>query len=120
MALLTLVMLVFPGGALDSLWRINPDAQVAFQSIGRWAIVLMVVVASACGLAAAGLAKLAPWGRTLAVAVLIVNLLGDVGGALLRGDPGTLIGVPIGGAMILYLLSDRVRSAFAVTAVRQQ
>jgi hypothetical protein len=112
MALLTLLMLLFPGSVLDSLWRLNPDARVGLQSIGRWAIVLMAIVATACGLSAVGLAKLAPWGRMLALAVLALNLVGDVGGALIRGDPRTLIGVPIGGAMILYLLSSRVRSAF--------
>ena len=113
MALLTLFMLLFPGSVLDSLWRLNPEAQLGLESVGPWAIMLMAIVATACGLSAVGLAKLAQWGRMLALAVLAVNLMGDIGGALIRGDPRTLIGVPIGGAMILYLLSSRVRSAFA-------
>jgi hypothetical protein len=112
MALFTLFMLLFPGSVLDTLWRLNPEARLGFQSIGRWAIALMAIVATACGLSAVGLAKLTQWGRMLALAVLAVNLLGDIGEALIRGDPRTLIGVPIGGAIILYLLSSRVRSAF--------
>lgn len=112
MALLTLFMLLFPGSVLDSLWRLNPEARVGLERIGLWAIVLMAMVATACGLSAIGLAKLAPWGRMLALVVLAINLMGDVGGALIRRDPRTLIGVPIGGAMILYLISTGVRRIF--------
>lgn len=112
MALFTLFMLLFPGSVLDSLWRLNPQARVGFKSIGSWAIVLMAIVATACGLSAVGLAKLAQWGRMLALAVLAVNLIGDIGGALFREGPRTLIGVPIGGAIILYLMSGRVRRLF--------
>ncbi len=112
MAFLTLLMLVFPGSALDWLWRINPAARLGFQRIGRWASVLMGVVAAVCALSAVGLARLAPWGRALAVAVLTVNLAGDITGTLVRGDPRTLIGVPIAGVMILYLLSSRVQQVF--------
>jgi hypothetical protein len=32
MCLLIIVLLVFPGTKLDSLWNLNPDAHVAFQS----------------------------------------------------------------------------------------
>jgi hypothetical protein len=112
MALFTLLMLLFPGSVLDSLWRLNPEAHVGLQSLGPWAIALMAIVATACALSAVGLAKLAPWGRMLALAVLAANLMGDVGGALIRRDPRTLIGVPIGGAMILYLISAGVRRIF--------
>jgi hypothetical protein len=119
MALLTLFMLLFPESVLDSLWRLNPEAHVGLQSLGRWAIALMAIVATACGLSAVGLAKLAPWGRILALAVLAVNLIGAVGGALIRRDPRTLIGVPIGGAVILYLISTGVRRIFAAGTSEQ-
>jgi hypothetical protein len=39
--------------------------------------------------------------------VLAINLAGDVIGAAVRHDPRTLIGVPIGGAMIGYLVRRR-------------
>jgi hypothetical protein len=41
-----------------------------------------------------------------------VNLIGDAGNAAVRGDLRTLIGLPIGGALIAYLLSPRVRRQF--------
>lgn len=67
----------------------------------------MAVVGVACGLSAIGLARNAEWGRRLAIGVLTVNLIGDSLNALLRHDPRTLIGLPIGGLMIWYLLTRR-------------
>ena len=65
----------------------------------------MLTVGIACALAAIGLAKNAAWGRRLALAILAVNLIGDSATAIVRHDPRTLIGLPIGGGMIAYLLS---------------
>jgi hypothetical protein len=112
MALLAALTLVFPGSALDSLWRFNPEARVAFRGMGPLAIALMAVVSTACAVAAIGLAKLAPWGRALAIGVLTINLLGEASAALIRHDRRTLIGLPIGGAMIVYLLSKPARNSF--------
>jgi hypothetical protein len=107
MCLLTVVMLLFPGGALEPIWQLNPDAHAAFQKIGNLSILLMFVVAAACALASIGLAEGARWGIRLALAILIVNLVGDSLNAFLRHDLRTLIGLPIGGAMIAYLLIAR-------------
>ena len=105
--MLTIVMLLFPGSALDSLWRLNPDAHVAFQKIGTLSILLMFVVGTACALAAIGLTRRTRWGISLALGILTVNLVGDLLNALLRHDPRTLIGLPVGGAMVAYLLTAR-------------
>ncbi len=105
--LITIITLLFPGGALDPIWRLNPDAHVAFQQIGRLSILLMVVVGSACAVAAIGLATRARWGVSLALGILAVNLVGDLLNAFVRHDLRTLIGLPIGGAMIAYLLIAR-------------
>ena len=88
---------------LEPIWRLKPEARADFQSMGRFAFLLMSVVGSACALAAIGLTKRALWGWRLAIAVLTVNLLGYATTAVLRHDYRTLIGLPIGGAMILYL-----------------
>ena len=106
--LVTMLTLTFPGSFLESIWRFKPEARVQFQEIGRGvSIVLMAMVGVACGLSAIGLARNAQWGRRLATAVLVVNLIGDSLNALLRNDPKTLIGLPIGGLMIWYLVSAR-------------
>jgi hypothetical protein len=106
--LLIVLALAFPAGPLDSIWRLKPEAQAEFQQIGSGAsIALMTVVGSACGLAAVGLARNAQWGRRLAIGVLAVNLIGDSLNAWLRHNPKTLIGLPIGGIMIVYLLTKK-------------
>ena len=105
--LVTMLALAFPGGFLEPIWRLKPEARVDFQKIGSASVALMAVVGGACGLSAAGLARNAEWGRRLAIGVLTVNLIGDLLNALLRHDPRTLIGLPIGGLMILYLVKKR-------------
>jgi hypothetical protein len=92
------------------MWQLNPRAHSDFQSMGGWAIGLMLLVGAACALAARGLWRRTRWGYILALAVLSINLLGDLLNALVLGDLRTLVGLPIGGGMLAYLLSDRVSS----------
>lgn len=100
----TLAALLTPGGTLDIVWRVNPEAHLGFQKIGTaLSVLLMFVVGTACAWPAVGLARQKEWGRRLAIGILAVNLIGDSIGAVVRHDPRTLIGLPIGGAMIAYL-----------------
>jgi apolipoprotein N-acyltransferase len=103
MCTLTIGLLSFPGGALDSLWRLNPEAHAVFQRFGGLSILLMVIVGVACALATIGLARNAKWGRWLGILILATNLVGDLTNAFVQHDLRTLIGVPIAGAMIFYL-----------------
>src|SRR5256714_11710199 len=103
---LVMLALAFPGGALDPIWRLRPDAHEEFQEFGVWSIALMAAVGAGCGLAAFGLGRGAEWGRRLAVGVLTVNLVGDAFNAVFRHDLRTLIGLPIGGLMIWYLMKQ--------------
>ena len=103
MCALTMGLLLFPGGPLDSLWRLNSEAHSAFQWIGRSSILLMAIVGVACASAGIGLARNATWGRWLGILILAVNLVGDLTNAFVRHDLRTLVGVPIAGAMIFYL-----------------
>jgi hypothetical protein len=73
----------------------------------------MLVVALACAGAATGLWSRRRWGYRLALALLSVNLMGDLLNAILRGDWRNLIGLPIAGALIAYLFSRRIRVWFA-------
>jgi len=113
MSSLTLFLLVFPGSPLDVVWRLKPTAQSELTGLRLFTIPLMSLVAIACASAAIGMAKCAEWGRRVAIAVLVVNLIGDCSNAVLRADWRTFIGVPIGGLIIAYLMSSRVRECFA-------
>lgn len=109
---LTCFLLLFPGTGLDSVWRLNPQAREGLLQMGPWAIVLMATVCAACALAARGLWIRAPWGRRLALGILTVNLIGDLANAVFKGDLRTLIGLPIGGALIVYLMRRYDAPAF--------
>jgi hypothetical protein len=100
--------LLVPESALKHIWRLNPQAHQALVSLGPAAVALMFAVCVACGLAAMGLFRRIWWGHRLAVGILAVNLIGDAANAVLRDDWRTLIGLPIGGALIAYLLSPAV------------
>jgi hypothetical protein len=103
MCALTAGLLLFPGSAIDSLWRLNPEAHAALQRIGRLSFLLMAMVGVACALAAIGLARNSQWGRWLGILILALNLVGDLTNAFVRHDLRTLVGMPIAGGMIFYL-----------------
>jgi len=107
MAGLTAAMLLFPDNALTRLWQLNPHAQEGLTSLGSGGVILMTAVCCACTLAAVGLWRCRRWGLWLALAILAVNLAGDLGNAVLLHDWRTLVGLPIGGAMIGYLIVRR-------------
>jgi hypothetical protein len=103
MCVVTIALLLFPGTALDELWRLNPDAHGAFQAIGGWSIAIMLLVGTACLIAAIGLWRGTLWGTRAAILILVVNMIGDLSNALLNYDFRTLIGLPIAAAMVVYL-----------------
>jgi len=109
---LSAVTLLWPGGPLDVLWRVNPDGHAGLLRAGGWAVLLMLVVCAVCATTAGGLWARRPWARTLAIAMLAVNGLSDLANAVVRGDLRTLIGIPIAALLIAYLLAPRTRAAF--------
>ena len=86
MCALTIGLLLFPGSALDSLWRFNPDARLAFESLGYWSLILMLTVGTACLFAAIGLWRAKQWGTWLASIILLINMLADLTNVFVRYD----------------------------------
>ena len=107
MSAVTAIMLLFPGSTLDLLWRINPHARSGFSALGLWAVLLMSVICVACATAAVGLAQRKRWGYFMALTILSINLFGDTVNAVVAHDFRTLIGLPIGGGLIIYLVGQR-------------
>jgi len=110
MCALTVSLLLFPGSALDSLRRLNPDARLAFESLGYWSVVLMLTVGTACLFAAIGVWRARSWGTWLALIILLINMAGDLMNVFVRHDYRGLVGVPVAGAMIFFLLAYAHRS----------
>ena len=105
--------LLWPGGPLDALWQANPIGHARLLQAGGWGVLLMAAVCVVCALTARGLWRRRRWGHRLALGMLSVNLLGDVANAVWRDDPRTLIGIPIAGALIVFLLTPAVRRGFS-------
>lgn len=114
----TALALSWPGAWSARMWRLKPEAPADFARLGPLAIPLMLLVAAACAGAAVGLWTRRRWGHRLAVGLLAANLIGDTLNAAVRGDWRTLIGLPIGGAMLAYLLTSRIRAWFGEREVR--
>jgi hypothetical protein len=112
MAGLSCIALAVPGSFLEPMWRLNPSARDGLVQLGAWAPILMAIVSAACGIAAIGLWRGRSWGWRMALTVLAVNFVGDAGNVAIRGDWRTIIGLPVGGAMIAYLLSRNARRWF--------
>jgi hypothetical protein len=101
-----LFMLLFPVSPLEPLWRLNPKAREGFAGMGWWALLLMFLVCLGCAVAALGLWRRNRWGYWMALVILSVNLLADTINAL-TVDIRTVIGIPIAGVLIAYLIAKR-------------
>ncbi len=107
-----LISLIFPGSFLEPMWRLNPRARAAFASAGAWAVLLMCAVCLCCALAAVGLWRGDRWGYWIALALLIINMMGDILNVILGTEPGAIIGVPVVVLILTYMAGRRVRRFF--------
>jgi hypothetical protein len=89
------VSLLFPPSFIEPMWRVNPRAYAHLSDLGPWAAVLMFAVSISCATAAVGLWRRAQWGHKLAVALIAINLVGDVANAVMGIEPRAIVGVPI-------------------------
>lgn len=113
MATLAAITLLWPGTPLDRAWRLNPEAYAQLAPMGAPIGLLFLLLGLALAAAGVGWFRRRLWGWRLAVAIIAIQVLGDVVNCL-RGDwlrGGT--GVLIAGALLLFLLRSSVRDAFA-------
>jgi hypothetical protein len=113
MASLAATTLLLPGTPLDRVWILNPMAYKQLSSLGGKVGILFLLLAVLLVLSGVGWFRRRLWGWRLAVAIIATQVLGDITN-LVRGDwlrGGT--GFIIGSALLLYLLTPRVRAAFS-------
>jgi len=112
MATLAGITLIWPGTFLDHAWALNPAGHAGLTALGRWVGFVFPVLGLALASAGIGWLKQRLWGWMLAVLLIGGNALGDairmVSGAWLEGAAGLLIA----GALLLYLISARMRRSF--------
>ena len=112
MASLAATTLLFPGTPLDRAWILNPTAYKQLSPLGSKVGILFLLLAVLLVLSGVGWFRRRLWGWRLAVAIIATQVLGDITN-LVRGDwlrGGT--GFIIASALLLHLLTPRVRAAF--------
>jgi hypothetical protein len=113
MAGLAAATLLHPGTLLDDAWQLNPSAYRQLSPIGSKVGILFALLSAALVVSGIGWFRHRRWGWRLAVAIIATQVLGDiinlVRGDWLRGG----IGVVIAGALLLYLLTPRLRAKFS-------
>jgi hypothetical protein len=112
MSFIASVSLLFPGSFLEPMWRLNPRARAGFAGMGVWAVVLLCAVCAACAAAATGLWRGARWGYWTAVALLAINLIGDIANVVTGTEPRAAVGIPIVLVIIACLATRRARRFF--------
>jgi hypothetical protein len=113
MASLAATTLLWRSTVLDRVWAFNPTAYKQLVPLGRIVGILFLVLGAALITAGIGWFRRRLWGWRLTVAIMTVQVLGDVVNCV-RGDwlrGGT--GVIIAGALLLFLLQPRIRATFA-------
>lgn len=112
MALYAGITLLLPGTVLDRLWSLNPGAHRDLLPFRKPAGVLFLLISTTAAVAGYGWLRRRIWGWRLAVLGIGTQVVGDcvnlVRGDLVRGGAGLLIG----GALLIYLLSDGIKSNF--------
>lgn len=104
--------LLVPVGFFKEMWRVNPHGHEGLVRIGLWGVVLLFTASISCAAAAIGLWRRNRWGHVIAVLLIAINLLSDFANGVLGTEPRAIVGVPIAFALLLYLLSKRVRDFF--------
>ena len=105
--------LMWRGTVLDRAWTLNPTAYRQLSPLGSMIGILFLLLSAALLISGMGWFRHRLWGWRLAVAIIATQVLGDiinlVRGDWLRGG----IGVVIAGALLLCLLTPRLRAEFS-------
>ena len=112
MATLAGTSLRWPRTYLDDIWILNPPAHRELAPYGPVVGLLFLLLGATLAVAAAGWFKRRLWGWWRAVAVIAIQVLGDLVNAFSGRAVEGAIGVTIAGLLLFYLTRPQVRAAF--------
>jgi hypothetical protein len=113
MAALAGTTLIWRGTILDGVWKLNPTGYRQLATLDRSVGIVFLLLSGLMAVAGIGWFRRRHWGWRLSVAIIAVQVLGDLFN-LLRGDLiRSGIGSTIAGALLLYLFSENVKRSFA-------
>ena len=113
MASLAGTTLLLPGTPLDLAWRLNPTAYKQLSPLGSKIGIFFLLLAVLLVVSGVGWFQHRLWGWRLAVAIVATQVIGDIVNLVRRDLLRGATGVIIAGALLLYLLTPRVRAAFS-------
>jgi hypothetical protein len=117
MATYAAITLAVPGTFLDHAWKLNSDGHVGLAALGRIMAVPLLVLAAALFLAGLGWFRRRLWGWRFGVALIAINLAGDLYNIVFRRQVlKGFIEVVIAGLLLIYMSRKQVRSYFRKTA----
>lgn len=112
MATLAGTTLVWRGTFLDRMWALNAPAYNRLAPYGKTIGIPFLLLGAALAIAATGWFRHRLWAWWLTVAIITTQVFGDLvnafRGEFVRGGVGFIIA----GALLIYLLTTRVRAAF--------
>jgi hypothetical protein len=112
MASLAGLTLVRPGTLLDRIWVLNQNAHTRLAPWGPSVGVLFLILATTLTASGIGWFRRKTWGWQLSVAIIGIQMLGDLVNALTGDLARGAIGFIVAAALLLYLRSSTVRNAF--------
>lgn len=112
MATLAGTTLIWRGTLLDRIWTLNAPAYNRLVPYGKAIGIPFILLGAIMTAASLGWFWRRSWGWRLTVAVITMQVLGDFANAFLGDIVKGGVGFAIAGALLVYLLNARVRSAF--------
>jgi hypothetical protein len=106
------VTLLKPGTFLDALWVLNKQGHEGLAGLGRWAALPFAILIPMLGLAAVGWFRRRYWGWVLGVAIIAINMAGDIGQVVLGERWKGAVGAAIAGLLLFYMTRAAVRTYF--------
>jgi hypothetical protein len=112
MATLAGVTMVWRGTFLDRVWAFNALAYQRLAPYGRTIGIPFLLLGVTMAVAAHGWFRRRLWGRRLSVAIIATQVVGDLANPFVSDVVRGAMGFVIAGALLIYLLSGKVRAAF--------
>lgn len=104
--------LLWPGSTLEVIWKLYPARRSLLIPYRAWLGPVFLILAIAMLCTSIGCFRRRNWGWWLAVAIFLINGLGDAGQFLIGHFFEGGIGVAVAGVILFYLSRPQVRETF--------
>jgi hypothetical protein len=107
------ISVLAPNTPIRAIWAIKPTEYDQLLDLAPWSGLGFLLLSGAMAATSWGAIRRTRWGWTLAIAIFVINGVGDAARALMGDVVEGLIGVTIAGSIVVALSQRRVRKAFS-------